>query len=127
MKQRFLSIFLALSLIVPFLPQITLPAKAAETTAKTQDENSNENTDAFGIKMDTTIDTQKEKANNPYGTKGWVNLFTVPELFVSQGYDGYRSFETYNYNNDRDHKEGSIGSITDGTQCHQLKSRNLDN
>ena len=92
MKQRFLSIFLALSLIVPFLPQITLPAKAAETTAKTQDENSNENTDAFGIKMDTTIDTQKEKANNPYGTKGWVNLFTVPELFVSQGYDGYRSF-----------------------------------
>lgn len=105
MKQRFLSIFLALSLIVPFLPQITLPAKAAETTAKTQDENSNENTDAFGIKMDTTIDTQKEKANNPYGTKGWVNLFTVPELFVSQGYDGYRSFETYNYNNDRDIKK----------------------
>lgn len=42
--------------------------------------------------------------------------FTVPELFVSQGYDGYRSFETYNYNNDRDHKEGSIGSITDGTR-----------
>lgn len=61
MKQRFLSIFLALSLIVPFLPQITLPAKAAETTAKTQDENSNENTDAFGIKMDTTIDTQRKK------------------------------------------------------------------
>ena len=55
MKQRFLSIFLALSLIVPFLPQITLPAKAAETTAKTQDENSNENTDAFGIKMDTKV------------------------------------------------------------------------
>ena len=116
MKQRFLSIFLALALIIPFFPQVTLPAKAAETTAKTQDENSNENTDAFGIKMDTTIDTQKEKANNPYGTEGWVNLFTVPELFVSQGYDGYRSFETYNYNNDRDHKEGSIGSITDGTR-----------
>lgn len=115
MKQRFLSIFLALALIIPFFPQVTLPAKAAETTAKTQDENSNENTDAFGIKMDTTIDTKKEKANNPYGTEGWVNLFTVPELFVSQGYDGYRSFETYNYNNDRDHKEGSIGSITDGT------------
>lgn len=116
MKQRFLSIFLALALIIPFFPQVTLPAKAAETTAKTQDENSNENTDAFGIKMDTTIDTKKEKANNPYGTEGWVNLFTVPELFVSQGYDGYRSFETYNYNNDRDHKEGSIGSITDGTR-----------
>ena len=124
MKQRFLSIFLALSLIVPFLPQITLPAKAAETTAKTQDENSNENTDAFGIKMDTTIDTQKEKANNPYGTKGWVNLFTVPELFVSQGYDGYRSFETYNYNNDRDHKEGSIGSITDGTRTGKKEEGN---
>ena len=124
MKQRFLSIFLALSLIVPFLPQITLPAKAAETTAKTQDENSNENTDAFGIKMDTTIDTQKEKANNPYGTKGWVNLFTVPELFVSQGYDGYRSFETYNYNNDRDHKEGSIGSITDGTRIGKKEEGN---
>lgn len=124
MKQRFLSIFLALSLIVPFLPQITLPAKAAETTAKTQDENSNENTDAFGIKMDTTIDTQKEKANNPYGTKGWVNLFTVPELFVSQGYDGYRSFETYNYNNDRDHKEGSIGSITDGTLAGKKEEGN---
>ena len=116
MKQRFLSIFLALALIIPFFPQVTLPAKAAETTAKTQDENSNENTDAFGIKMDTTIDTKKEKANNPYGTEGWVNLFTVPELFVSQGYDGYRSFETYNYNNDRDHKDGSIGSITDGTR-----------
>ena len=124
MKQRFLSIFLALSLIVPFLPQVTLPAKAAETTAKTQDENSNENTDAFGIKMDTTIDTQKEKANNPYGTKGWVNLFTVPELFVSQGYDGYRSFETYNYNNDRDHKEGSIGSITDGTRTGKKEEGN---
>lgn len=124
MKQRFLSIFLALALIVPFLPQITLPAKAAETTAKTQDENSNENTDAFGIKMDTTIDTQKEKANNPYGTKGWVNLFTVPELFVSQGYDGYRSFETYNYNNDRDHKEGSIGSITDGTRTGKKEEGN---
>lgn len=53
MKQRFLSIFLALALIIPFFPQVTLPAKAAETTAKTQDENSNENTDAFGIKMDT--------------------------------------------------------------------------
>ena len=124
MKQRFLSIFLVLVLIVPFFPQVTLPAKAAETTAKTQDENSNENTDAFGIKMDTTIDTQKEKANNPYGTKGWVNLFTVPELFVSQGYDGYRSFETYNYNNDRDHKEGSIGSITDGTRTGKKEEGN---
>lgn len=124
MKQRFLSIFLALALIIPFFPQVTLPAKAAETTAKTQDENSNENTDAFGIKMDTTIDTQKEKANNPYGTKGWVNLFTVPELFVSQGYDGYRSFETYNYNNDRDHKEGSIGSITDGTRTGKKEEGN---
>ena len=41
MKQRFLSIFLALALIIPFFPQVTLPAKAAETTAKTQDENSN--------------------------------------------------------------------------------------
>lgn len=124
MKQRFLSIFLVLALIIPFFPQVTLPAKAAETTAKTQDENSNENTDAFGIKMDTTIDTQKEKANNPYGTKGWVNLFTVPELFVSQGYDGYRSFETYNYNNDRDHKEGSIGSITDGTRTGKKEEGN---
>lgn len=124
MKQRFLSIFLALALIVPFFPQVTLPAKAAETTAKTQDENSNENTDAFGIKMDTTIDTKKEKANNPYGTEGWVNLFTVPELFVSQGYDGYRSFETYNYNNDRDHKEGSIGSITDGTRIGKKEEGN---
>ena len=124
MKQRFLSIFLVLALIIPFFPQVTLPAKAAETTAKTQDENSNENTDAFGIKMDTTIDTQKEKANNPYGTEGWVNLFTVPELFVSQGYDGYRSFETYNYNNDRDHKEGSIGSITDGTRIGKKEEGN---
>lgn len=124
MKQRFLSIFLVLVLIVPFFPQVTLPTKAAETTAKTQDENSNENTDAFGIKMDTTIDTQKEKANNPYGTEGWVNLFTVPELFVSQGYDGYRSFETYNYNNDRDHKEGSIGSITDGTRIGKKEEGN---
>lgn len=124
MKQRFLSIFLALALIIPFFPQVTLPAKAAETTAKTQDENSNENTDAFGIKMDTTIDTKKEKANNPYGTEGWVNLFTVPELFVSQGYDGYRSFETYNYNNDRDHKEDSIGSITDGTRIGKKEEGN---
>lgn len=124
MKQRFLSIFLALALIIPFFPQVTLPAKAAETTAKTQDENSNENTDAFGIKMDTTIDTKKEKANNPYGTEGWVNLFTVPELFVSQGYDGYRSFETYNYNNDRDHKEGCIGSITDGTRIGKKEEGN---
>lgn len=124
MKQRFLSIFLALALIIPFFPQVTLPAKAAQTTAKTQDENSNENTDAFGIKMDTTIDTKKEKANNPYGTEGWVNLFTVPELFVSQGYDGYRSFETYNYNNDRDHKEGSIGSITDGTRIGKKEEGN---
>lgn len=124
MKQRFLSIFLALALIIPFFPQVTLPAKAAETTAKTQDENSNENTDAFGIKMDTTIDTKKEKANNPYGTEGWVNLFTVPELFVAQGYDGYRSFETYNYNNDRDHKEGSIGSITDGTRIGKKEEGN---
>ena len=124
MKQRFLSIFLALALIIPFFTQVTLPAKAAETTAKTQDENSNENTDAFGIKMDTTIDTKKEKANNPYGTEGWVNLFTVPELFVSQGYDGYRSFETYNYNNDRDHKEGSIGSITDGTRIGKKEEGN---
>lgn len=124
MKQRFLSIFLVLVLIVPFFPQVTLPAKAAETTAKTQDENSNENTDAFGIKMDTTIDTKKEKANNPYGTEGWVNLFTVPELFVSQGYDGYRSFETYNYSNDRDHKEGSIGSITDGTRIGKKEEGN---
>lgn len=124
MKQRFLSIFLALALIIPFFPQVTLPAKAAETTAKTQDENSNENTDAFGIKMDTTIDTKKEKANNPYGTEGWVNLFTVPELFVSQGYDGYRSFETYNYNNDRNHKEGSIGSITDGTRTGKKEEGN---
>lgn len=124
MKQRFLSIFLALALIIPFFPQVTLPAKAAEMTAKTLDENSNENTDAFGIKMDTTIDTKKEKANNPYGTEGWVNLFTVPELFVSQGYDGYRSFETYNYNNDRDHKEGSIGSITDGTRIGKKEEGN---
>lgn len=124
MKQRFLSIFLVLALIIPFFPQVTLSAKAAETTAKTQDENSNENTDAFGIKMDTTIDTKKEKANNPYGTEGWVNLFTVPELFVSQGYDGYRSFETYNYNNDRDHKEGSIGSITDGTRIGKKEEGN---
>ena len=124
MKQRFLSIFLVLALIILFFPQVTLPAKAAETTAKTQDENSNENTDAFGIKMDTTIDTKKEKANNPYGTEGWVNLFTVPELFVSQGYDGYRSFETYNYNNDRDHKEGSIGSITDGTRIGKKEEGN---
>ena len=37
MKQRFLSIFLVLALIIPFFPQVTLPAKAAETTAKTQD------------------------------------------------------------------------------------------
>ena len=126
MKQRFLSIFLALALIIPFFPQVTLPAKAAETTAKTQDENSNENTDAFGIKMDTTIDTKKEKANNPYGTEGWVNLFTVPELFVAQGYDGYRSFETYNYNDDKNHKEGSITSITNGTLAGKKEEGNKD-
>lgn len=85
MKQRFLSIFLVLVLIVPFFPQVTLPAKAAETTAKTQDENSNENTDAFGIKMDTTIDTKKEKANNPYGTEGWVNLLPYRNCLFHRG------------------------------------------
>lgn len=66
MKQRFLSIFLVLTLIIPFFPQVTLPAKAAETTAKTQDENSN----------------------------------------------------------DRDHKEGSIGSITDGTRTGKKEEGN---
>lgn len=66
MKQRFLSIFLVLALIIPFFPQLTLPAKAAETTAKTQDENSN----------------------------------------------------------DRDHKEGSIGSITDGTRTGKKEEGN---
>lgn len=66
MKQRFLSIFLVLALIIPFIPQVTLPAKAAETTAKTQDENSN----------------------------------------------------------DRDHKEGSIGSITDGTRTGKKEEGN---
>ena len=66
MKQRFLSIFLVLALIIPFFPQVTLPAKAAETTAKTQDENSN----------------------------------------------------------DRDHKEGSIGSITDGTRTGKKEDGN---
>lgn len=66
MKQRFLSIFLVLALIIPFFPQVTLPAKAAETTAKTQDENSN----------------------------------------------------------DRDHKEGSIGSITDGTRIGKKEEGN---
>lgn len=66
MKQRFLSIFLVLALIIPFFPQVTLPAKAAETTAKTQDENSN----------------------------------------------------------DRDHKEGSIRSITDGTRTGKKEEGN---
>lgn len=66
MKQRFLSIFLVLALTIPFFPQVTLPAKAAETTAKTQDENSN----------------------------------------------------------DRDHKEGSIGSITDGTRTGKKEEGN---
>lgn len=66
MKQRFLSIFLVLALIIPFFPQVTLPEKAAETTAKTQDENSN----------------------------------------------------------DRDHKEGSIGSITDGTRTGKKEEGN---
>ena len=66
MTQRFLSIFLVLALIIPFFPQVTLPAKAAETTAKTQDENSN----------------------------------------------------------DRDHKEGSIGSITDGTRTGKKEEGN---
>lgn len=66
MKQRFLSIFPVLALIIPFFPQVTLPAKAAETTAKTQDENSN----------------------------------------------------------DRDHKEGSIGSITDGTRTGKKEEGN---
>lgn len=66
MKQRFLSIFLVLALIIPFFPQVTLLAKAAETTAKTQDENSN----------------------------------------------------------DRDHKEGSIGSITDGTRTGKKEEGN---
>lgn len=66
MKQRFLSIFLVLALIIPFFPQVTLPAKAAETTAKMQDENSN----------------------------------------------------------DRDHKEGSIGSITDGTRTGKKEEGN---
>ena len=66
MKQRFLSIFLVLALIISFFPQVTLPAKAAETTAKTQDENSN----------------------------------------------------------DRDHKEGSIGSITDGTRTGKKEEGN---
>lgn len=66
MKQRFLSIFLVLALIIPFFPQVTLSAKAAETTAKTQDENSN----------------------------------------------------------DRDHKEGSIGSITDGTRTGKKEEGN---
>ena len=66
MNQRFLSIFLVLALIIPFFPQVTLPAKAAETTAKTQDENSN----------------------------------------------------------DRDHKEGSIGSITDGTRTGKKEEGN---
>jgi len=55
-----------LALIIPFFPQVTLPAKAAETTAKTQDENSN----------------------------------------------------------DRDHKEGSIGSITDGTRTGKKEEGN---
>lgn len=66
MKQRFLSIFLVLASIISFFPQVTLPAKAAETTAKTQDENSN----------------------------------------------------------DRDHKEGSIGSITDGTRTGKKEEGN---
>ena len=66
MKQRFLSIFRVLALIIPFFPQVTVPAKAAETTAKTQDENSN----------------------------------------------------------DRDHKEGSIGSITDGTRTGKKEEGN---
>ena len=66
MKKRFLIIFLVLALIIPFFPQVTLPAKAAETTAKTQDENSN----------------------------------------------------------DRDHKEGSIGSITDGTRTGKKEEGN---
>ena len=66
MKQRFLSIFLVLALIIPFFPQVTLSAKAAEATAKTQDENSN----------------------------------------------------------DRDHKEGSIGSITDGTRTGKKEEGN---
>lgn len=122
MKQRFLSIFLALSLIMPFFPQISLPVKAAET--KTQEESSDENTDAFGIKMDASIDKQKEKENNPYGTEGWVKLFTVPELFIAQGYDGYRSFETYNYNNDKDHKEGKINAVTAGTKAGSKEEGN---
>ncbi|MCI6859259.1 MAG: hypothetical protein MR867_08205, partial [Eubacterium sp.] len=107
MRKRVLSIFLVFCLVLPFVPKFTLPTKAAE------------NRDAFGIKRDETIDEKKEKANNPYGTENWFNLFTVSELFVAQGNSDGRRWDTWNYNRDKsgsnNQTPGSISAINKGT------------
>ena len=88
MKQRFLSIFLVLALIIPFFPQVTLPAKAAETTAKTQDENSNDRDNkegSIGSITDGTRTGKKEEGNK----NGFTIMDTAPVDAKGEGQKRY--------------------------------------
>lgn len=88
MKQRFLSIFLVLALIIPFFPQVTLPAKAAETTAKTQDENSNDRDHkegSIGSITDETRTGKKEEGNK----NGFTIMDTAPVDAKGEGQKRY--------------------------------------
>lgn len=88
MKQRFLSIFLVLALIIPFFPQVTLPAKAAETTAKTQDENSNDRyhkEGSIGSITDGTRTGKKEEGNK----NGFTIMDTAPVDAKGEGQKRY--------------------------------------
>lgn len=88
MKQRFLSIFLVLALIIPFFPQVTLPAKAAETTAKTQDENSNDRDrkeGSIGSITDGTRTGKKEEGNK----NGFTIMDTAPVDAKGEGQKRY--------------------------------------
>ena len=98
-------------LIVPLLPDY-LPVQAEE------------NTDAFGIKMDEEFNEEEAKKNNPYGTEDWMNLFTVAELFVGKGDSNSRSWRTYNYN--KDGEEGSIGDPTSSVTSTGKSEGNKD-
>ncbi|MCD8076870.1 MAG: fibronectin type III domain-containing protein, partial [Lachnospiraceae bacterium] len=120
MKKRILSILIILCLVAPMIPAITLPNLTAEAATTT---------DAFGINIDetmTTAETAEALANNPYGTEGWVSLFTVSELSAFYGSSGNtRYWYTYNYNEDYQNDtfdEGSIETPTSGTQTGMSES-----
>ena len=108
MKKKILACLLVFVIIANLLPPVAHMADP--------------NTDAFGLPTGDPAWTAPPLASNPYGTTGWVTLFSVNEFYMAKGVGGNRSTSiqdtTPNFTHNTDfHNTGimSVGNLKSST------------